>query len=75
MAGPIKVGLTQLKKLRPQIKTILMGSRATDPEVRMNSKCQKTDDDWPSYMRQVFYVRKIREYTPLKLIASFSMTT
>uniref|UniRef100_A0A0R3RSL6 FAD synthase n=1 Tax=Elaeophora elaphi TaxID=1147741 RepID=A0A0R3RSL6_9BILA len=47
-SGPVKEGLIQLRDMRPKLKCILMGSRATDPSVSsMKSKCQFTDADWP----------------------------
>ncbi|KAM3720021.1 putative FAD synthase [Dirofilaria immitis] len=52
MSGPLKAGLLQLRDMRPKLKCIFMGSRATDPSVSsMKSKCQFTDADWPHYLR------------------------
>ncbi|MCP9261529.1 putative FAD synthase [Dirofilaria immitis] len=54
MSGPLKAGLLQLRDMRPKLKCIFMGSRATDPSVSsMKSKCQFTDADWPHYLRLV----------------------
>uniref|UniRef100_A0A8R1TKQ7 FAD synthase n=1 Tax=Onchocerca volvulus TaxID=6282 RepID=A0A8R1TKQ7_ONCVO len=51
-SGPVKAGLVQLSDMRPKLKCIFMGSRATDPSVSsMKSKCQFTDADWPHYLR------------------------
>ncbi|VBB27973.1 unnamed protein product [Acanthocheilonema viteae] len=51
-SGPIREGLVQLRDMRPKLKCIFMGSRATDPSVSsMKSKCQFTDADWPRYLR------------------------
>ncbi|VDK80891.1 unnamed protein product [Litomosoides sigmodontis] len=51
-SGPVKEGLVKLRDMRPKLKCIFMGSRATDPSVSsMKSKCHFTDADWPRYLR------------------------
>ncbi|XP_015921627.2 FAD synthase [Parasteatoda tepidariorum] len=48
---PIKEALSNLKKDHPEIEAILMGSRLTDPHCSQLLPFQKTDDDWPQFMR------------------------
>ncbi|CAO4363795.1 unnamed protein product [Caenorhabditis nigoni] len=50
--GPLKVGLAGLKKQRPSIIPVLMGSRATDPNGKyMKTPVEWTDSDWPKVLR------------------------
>ncbi|CAB3411458.1 unnamed protein product [Caenorhabditis bovis] len=50
--GPLKVGLANLKKSRPAIVAVLMGSRATDPNGKyMKTPIEWTDADWPRVLR------------------------
>ncbi|EFO16664.1 lenep protein [Loa loa] len=51
-SGPVREGLVQLGNMRPKLKCIFMGCRATDPCLSpMKSKCQFTDAGWPHYLR------------------------
>uniref|UniRef100_A0A8R1IW84 FAD synthase n=2 Tax=Caenorhabditis japonica TaxID=281687 RepID=A0A8R1IW84_CAEJA len=50
--GPLKTGLAALKKQRPSIIAVLMGSRATDPNGKyMKTAVEWTDSDWPRVLR------------------------
>ncbi|CCH63841.1 FAD synthase [Caenorhabditis elegans] len=50
--GPLKTGLAALKKTRPSIIPVLMGSRATDPNGKyMKTPVEWTDSDWPQVLR------------------------
>ncbi|CAL2031326.1 unnamed protein product [Caenorhabditis brenneri] len=50
--GPLKTGLASLKKTRPSIVPVLMGSRATDPNGKyMKTPVEWTDSDWPRVLR------------------------
>ncbi|CAI5440959.1 unnamed protein product [Caenorhabditis angaria] len=50
--GPLKSGLEALKKQRPRITPVLMGSRSTDPTGKyLKSPIQWTDSDWPKVLR------------------------
>ncbi|KAF1764898.1 hypothetical protein GCK72_004849 [Caenorhabditis remanei] len=50
--GPLKTGLAALKKQRPSIIPVLMGSRATDPNGKyMKTPVEWTDSDWPKVLR------------------------
>lgn len=56
-SGPVREGLAQLKNMRPKLKCLFMGTRATDPSVAsMKSQCQFTDAGWPRYLRLAFSV-------------------
>jgi hypothetical protein len=52
LKGSQKAGLAQLKKEKPKIVAVLMGSRSTDPMGKfMKTKMEWTDPDWPTFLR------------------------
>jgi 3'-phosphoadenosine 5'-phosphosulfate sulfotransferase (PAPS reductase)/FAD synthetase len=56
--GTQKGALTALKKARPKIVAVLMGSRSTDPMGKyMKTKCEWTDADWPTFLRVILIVK------------------
>ena len=56
MEGPLKSGLIWLKNKKPEIVATPMGSRYSDPKAaKMKSKCEWTEEGWPSFLRVIFY--------------------
>jgi len=49
--GKMKEELARLREERPEIKAVLMGTRATDPYSKNLQEFSPTDGDWPSFMR------------------------
>lgn len=48
---PIKEALKQFQQDYPSVQAILMGSRSTDPLCSELKTFQRTDSDWPQFMR------------------------
>ncbi|KAF2367260.1 Phosphoadenosine phosphosulfate reductase [Trinorchestia longiramus] len=49
--GPMKDALHELLSRRPGIKAVIMGTRDSDPYSQSLSSFQRTDKDWPVFMR------------------------
>ncbi len=49
--GAMKSELGRLREDRPEIKAVIMGTRATDPYSKNLQAFSPTDGDWPSFMR------------------------
>nr|CAD2176850.1 unnamed protein product [Meloidogyne enterolobii] len=52
LEGPLKSGLIWLKNKKSEIVATPMGSRYSDPKAaKMKSKCEWTEQGWPSFLR------------------------
>ncbi|XP_018008214.1 FAD synthase [Hyalella azteca] len=51
LEGPLKNALHQLQRQQPNIKAVIMGTRHSDPYSDSLSAFQRTDSDWPHFMR------------------------
>jgi len=49
--GSMKSQLTLMSREKPQIKSVIMGTRATDPRCHNLKPFAPTDGDWPPYVR------------------------
>ncbi|KAL3843234.1 hypothetical protein ACJMK2_021178 [Sinanodonta woodiana] len=50
-SGRIKESLGELQKQHPEIKSVIMGTRVTDPYSAHLEAFSMTDSDWPQFMR------------------------